>query len=64
MLAHELEQAFSCPHCAAAITMLLDPTVSEQAYIEDCEVCCRPIHIHYRVGGEQVTAFEARPVAQ
>lgn len=27
--------------------MILDLSVNEQNYIEDCEVCCRPIQIGY-----------------
>lgn len=33
----------SCPYCGAAVEMLLDTGgSSQQEYIEDCEVCCRP----------------------
>ena len=28
--------------------MVLDLSISEQSYIEDCEVCCRPIELSYR----------------
>lgn len=27
--------------------MILDVTVEEQTYVEDCEVCCNPIQIGY-----------------
>lgn len=36
---------FDCPYCMAEISMLLDPSVRKQQYIEDCEVCCSPIEI-------------------
>ena len=26
--------------------MLLDPQDADQDYIEDCQVCCRPIEFH------------------
>lgn len=26
--------------------MILDPSVPSQEYIEDCEVCCRPLSVH------------------
>jgi len=33
----------SCPYCGATVEILLDPGgASQQEYIEDCEVCCRP----------------------
>ncbi len=28
--------------------MMLDLSIKEQTYIEDCEVCCRPIELSYR----------------
>ena len=43
----EEEHEFTCPYCWQLITMLLDMTVREQTYIEDCENCCNPIEITY-----------------
>jgi len=34
-----------CPYCGEAIEVLLDSSVEQQHYIEDCQVCCRPIEI-------------------
>ncbi len=56
----ETEYAFACPHCWQTITMLLDLSVSRQNYVEDCEVCCRPILIAYESDGEEVTSFDAQ----
>jgi len=39
--------------------MVLDTSVSRQTYIEDCEVCCRPIQIQYAAEDEAVVEFEA-----
>lgn len=38
-----------CPYCWEVIDVLLDCSVNEQAYIEDCQVCCRPINISVSV---------------
>jgi hypothetical protein len=38
--------------------MLLDLSVPHQTYIEDCEVCCRPIQIHYQSDGQRLLSFE------
>ena len=38
-------QNFSCPYCGESIELLIDDSVPEQEYIEDCQVCCRPITI-------------------
>ena len=35
----------SCPYCGAPIELLLDLSGGSQDYVEDCEVCCRPIEI-------------------
>lgn len=50
----EEEVFFDCPYCGAEISMLLDLSVGAQSYVEDCEVCCRPIVLRYRVVGGQV----------
>jgi len=37
------EQSISCPSCGETISVLIDDSLPEQQYIEDCQVCCRPI---------------------
>ncbi len=37
------EQTISCPYCGESIEVLIDPQDAGQQYIEDCQVCCRPI---------------------
>ncbi len=37
------ESRLHCPYCDAAISVLIDGSVPSQSYVEDCEVCCRPI---------------------
>ena len=32
-----------CPYCGQPIELLVDATVPNQQYVEDCEVCCRPM---------------------
>jgi len=32
-----------CPYCWEQIKLLVDCSVDDQEYIEDCSVCCRPI---------------------
>jgi transcription elongation factor Elf1 len=54
----EIEKFFRCPYCHQKISMLLDVSVDDtQVYIEDCEVCCRPIQITYSVSEGQITSF-------
>ncbi|MGA2883392.1 MAG: CPXCG motif-containing cysteine-rich protein [Bryobacteraceae bacterium] len=57
-----MEYFFACPYCSEQISMVLDTSVKRQTYIEDCEVCCRPIEVHYTVKDDEVSEFEARAI--
>jgi hypothetical protein len=35
--------AVRCPYCGERLQTRVDLTAEEPAYVEDCEVCCRPI---------------------
>jgi hypothetical protein len=54
------ENAISCPYCGEMITILVDGSVDEQQYIEDCQVCCRPIDIRVSVSANGSCQIEAR----
>lgn len=56
-----VEHAFDCPCCGAPITMLLDLSVEDQAYVEDCEVCCNPLVVRVQARDGRLEAFEATP---
>lgn len=32
-----------CPYCGEWIDVALDPSVDVQQYVEDCQVCCKPM---------------------
>lgn len=32
-----------CPYCWERFTLLVDASIEFQEYVEDCEICCRPI---------------------
>jgi len=55
----ETEHFFTCPYCWQPISMILDLSVEEQTYVEDCEVCCRPIQIGYKVENGELEDFWA-----
>lgn len=57
-----IEHSFQCPYCWQKISMLLDPSVTAQEYIEDCEVCCNPIRIKVSFKASEMSAFEAGQV--
>ena len=49
------ESSYICDACGEDIVIPLDPSQgSEQEYVEDCPVCCRPsvIHVEFDEQGE------------
>ena len=49
----------SCPYCGESIAIVIDLSVDEQSYIEDCSVCCRPITFSVAVDGAGESAVWA-----
>lgn len=39
------EEDVGCPFCGETITLVVDASAGSQTYIEDCQVCCRPIQV-------------------
>ncbi len=37
------QETVSCPYCGESIEVLIDQQDAGQQYIEDCQVCCKPI---------------------
>ncbi len=47
-----------CPYCGETISLLVDESAGAR-YIEDCQVCCRPIEITVAIDADgelQLTA--------
>ncbi len=53
------EADISCPYCGQTITVLVDESAGEQSYIEDCQVCCRPMVIRLTIGEDGDCQVEA-----
>ena len=32
-----------CPYCGEPVQLIVDTTAGAQQYVEDCQVCCRPM---------------------
>lgn len=58
------EHFFQCPYCWEEISFLLDSSVRQQTYVEDCEVCCNPIEVSLTFEDQELIAFEARELGQ
>ena len=48
-----------CPYCWQQFEILVDPSVKRQEYVEDCQVCCRPIIIKVTFDDNAVPSVEA-----
>lgn len=43
------EQVVSCPYCGESIHVLIDHEEAGDQYIEDCQVCCKPIDFNVSI---------------
>ncbi|WP_394132983.1 CPXCG motif-containing cysteine-rich protein [Marinobacter nauticus] len=49
-----------CPYCWETLDISVDPTVPEQEYVEDCQVCCQPIVLTVQLEEGRVVSVDAR----
>ncbi|HVA55194.1 MAG TPA: CPXCG motif-containing cysteine-rich protein [Gammaproteobacteria bacterium] len=48
----------ACPYCGESIEINVDCSVENQSYIEDCQVCCRPMVVTVAVDVAGVPSVE------
>ena len=58
------EHFFQCPYCWETISMLIDASVAEQFYIEDCEICCNPLELHVVFKNNTLLQFNIRNTSE
>lgn len=59
------EYFYTCPYCFSEVSVLVDTSIEEQEYIEDCERCCNPIEFRISIGEDkEVEGFSAEPIGQ
>lgn len=46
------ERIIQCPYCGERIEIVVDASAGDQDYIEDCQVCCRPISVQVWIGAD------------
>ena len=55
------EYDINCPYCGESINLLIDCSVPDQRYVEDCQVCCSPIMISVSLDTEnQIESVSVR----
>lgn len=47
--------AATCPYCGEPIELVVDASAGSAEYVEDCQVCCRPMQVSVAVDGDAVT---------
>lgn len=47
-----ISRIIQCPYCGERTEILVDASAGDQRYIEDCQVCCRPISIDVWIGSD------------
>lgn len=50
----------ACPYCGEWITVFVDDSAGDQQYIEDCQVCCRPIQMTVGMDDDGEPSLSAR----
>ena len=48
---HEFETV-DCPYCGEPNLLAIDVSAGAQRYIEDCQVCCRPMTVRISIAHE------------
>ncbi len=49
-----------CPYCGEAIDLLVDRSAGPSKYVEDCSVCCRPLHVIVQLDAQGDVRVEVR----
>ncbi len=47
-----------CPYCWETFEIVVDCSVSEQTYTEDCYICCQPIVLQLVSDGEEIVSVQ------
>ena len=50
-----------CPYCGEQIELLVDYSIKRQEYVEDCQVCCKPMTLSIVINDERGAQIDARP---
>jgi hypothetical protein len=50
----------SCPYCGEPNELVIDTTVSQQEYVEDCAVCCRPMVVVTEIDADGAAHVQVR----
>ena len=49
-----------CPYCGEPLEITVDTSVGQQEYVEDCQVCCKPVQVRIRVSADGQSRIDVR----
>ena len=49
-----------CPYCGEVSELVIDLSIRSQTYIEDCQVCCRPMKLNVLVDDQGCATIDAQ----
>lgn len=58
-LLHTLAEHCAC--CGAPIELIVDASIAEQVYVEDCEVCCQPLIVQVDASDPELPQVRVTP---
>jgi hypothetical protein len=59
-----IEYHFDCPHCWEQQLKLIDSSIINQNFIEDCEVCCNPLEFLIVIENNELFSFTVQSIEQ
>jgi hypothetical protein len=59
-----IEHYFDCPHCWVNQLKMIDNSISNQNFIEDCETCCNPLEFNLTTKYNSLISFSVEPIGQ
>ena len=59
-----IEHYFQCPHCWEDQLQMIDPSINNQSFIEDCEICCNPLEFELSIADNSLQSFSVMPIDQ
>jgi Cysteine-rich CPXCG len=55
------QHPITCPHCGETIDIAVDLSGPDQDDVQDCSVCCSPIHVTYSARDGHLHDFTSEP---
>lgn len=56
-------QCIECPYCGEQLEVAVDWSIRRQQYVEDCQVCCRPMTLTVVIDDDQQAVIDVRTEA-